>query len=53
VVEGDCRIAPEALKKNENFTNRLKLDPEIKCYLPACRAILHAVSVQYQNRSTS
>ena len=26
---------PEALaKKKENFANRLKLDPEIKCYLP-------------------
>jgi len=30
---------PEALiKRNENFANRLKLDPEIKCYMPVCLA---------------
>ncbi len=23
-----------AAKKKENFANRLKLDPEVKCYLP-------------------
>jgi hypothetical protein len=35
VVEGDLPYRPEALaKKKENFTNRLKLDPEVKCYLP-------------------
>ena len=35
VVEGDLPYRPEALaKKRENFTNRLKLDPEVKCYLP-------------------
>jgi hypothetical protein len=35
VVEGDIPYKPEALaKKKENFANRLKLDPEIKCYLP-------------------
>src|SRR5262245_55308796 len=31
---GTIPYKPEALaKKKENFTNRLKLDPEIKCYM--------------------
>jgi hypothetical protein len=36
VVEGDqIPYLPAALaKKKENFANRLKLDPEVKCYLP-------------------
>lgn len=36
VVEGgSIPYKPEALaKKKENFANRLKLDPEVKCYLP-------------------
>jgi hypothetical protein len=36
VVEGGAiPYRPEALaKKKENYANRLKLDPEIKCYLP-------------------
>jgi hypothetical protein len=36
VVEGGpLPYRPEALaKKQENYANRLKLDPEIKCYLP-------------------
>jgi hypothetical protein len=36
VVEGGALpYRPEALaKRNENRTNRLKLDPEVKCYLP-------------------
>ena len=35
IVEGEIPYRPEALaKKKENFENRLKLDPEIKCYLP-------------------
>jgi hypothetical protein len=36
VVEGGTLpYTPEALKKrNENRANRLKLDPEVKCYLP-------------------
>ena len=36
VVEGgEIPYRPEALaKKKENFSNRLKLDPEVKCYLP-------------------
>ena len=37
VVEGgEIPYRPEALakKRNENRANRLKLDPEIKCYLP-------------------
>ena len=35
VVEGELPYRPEALaKKKENFENRLKLDPEIKCYRP-------------------
>jgi hypothetical protein len=36
VVEGGkIPYKPEALaKKKENFANRLKLDPEVKCYLP-------------------
>ena len=36
VVEGgEIPYLPAALaKKKENFTNRLKADPEVKCYLP-------------------
>jgi hypothetical protein len=36
VVEGgDIPYLPAALaKKKENFANRLKLDPEVKCFLP-------------------
>ncbi len=36
VVEGgDIPYKPEALtRKKENFTNRWKLDPEVKCYMP-------------------
>ena len=36
IVEGGViPYKPEALaKKKENFANRMKLDPEIKCYLP-------------------
>jgi hypothetical protein len=36
VVEGGkIPYKPEALvKRNENFANRVKLDPEIKCYMP-------------------
>jgi hypothetical protein len=35
VVEGEIPYRPEALaKKKENFANRMKLDPENKCYLP-------------------
>src|SRR6185436_21124199 len=35
VVEGELPYRPEAMaKKKENFANRLKLHPEIKCYRP-------------------
>jgi hypothetical protein len=35
IVEGGLPYKPEALaKKKANYANRLKLDPEIKCYLP-------------------
>ena len=36
VVEGDeiPYLPAAAEKKKENFANRLKLDPEVKCYLP-------------------
>src|SRR5262249_35245204 len=36
VVEGDTiPYLPAALnKKKENFANRVKLDPEVKCYMP-------------------
>jgi hypothetical protein len=35
IVDGELPYRPEALaKKKENYANRLKLDPEIKCYLP-------------------
>ena len=35
VVDGEIPYKPEALaKKKDNAANRLKLDPEIKCYLP-------------------
>jgi hypothetical protein len=35
VVEGEIPYRPDALaKKKENYANRLKLDPEIMCYLP-------------------
>ena len=48
VVEGgEIPYKPEAAaKQKENFTNRLKLDPEIKCYMGGVpRSYLHAVSV--------
>jgi hypothetical protein len=36
---GEIPYLPAALaKKRENFEKRLSLDPEIKCYLPVCRA---------------
>ena len=35
IVEGQLPYTPQALaKKKENYANRIKLDPEIKCYLP-------------------
>jgi hypothetical protein len=35
VVDGEIPYRPEALaKKKENYANRMKLDPEIMCYLP-------------------
>ncbi|MBV9768205.1 MAG: hypothetical protein JOZ32_01430, partial [Bryobacterales bacterium] len=36
VVEGGVipYLPAAAQKKKENYTNRLKLDPEVKCYLP-------------------
>ena len=35
IVDGQLPYTPQALaKRKENFANRLKLDPEIKCYLP-------------------
>jgi hypothetical protein len=35
IVDGPLPYKPEALaKKKENYANRIKLDPEIKCYLP-------------------
>ena len=35
VEDGEIPYRPEALaKKKENYNNRLKLDPEVKCYLP-------------------
>ena len=35
ITDGPLPYKPEALaKKKENYANRLKLDPEIKCYLP-------------------
>jgi len=35
IVEGQIPYTPQALaQKKENFANRLKLDPEIRCYLP-------------------
>jgi hypothetical protein len=49
VVEGGTLpYKPEALaKKRENFANRLKLDPEIKCYLPGVpRAIYQGFPFQ-------
>ena len=46
IIDGPLPYKPEALaKKKENFANRLKLDPEIKCYLPGVpRGDVHAVS---------
>ena len=49
VVEGgEIPYMPEARKKQqENYANRLKLDPEIKCYLPGVpRATYHAFPFQ-------
>src|SRR5258708_7465124 len=36
VVEGGTipYLPAAAAKKKENFTNRMKLDPELKCYMP-------------------
>ena len=35
ITDGPLPYKPEALaKKKENYANRIKLDPEIKCYLP-------------------
>ena len=35
IVDAPLPYKPEALaKKKENYANRIKLDPEIKCYLP-------------------
>lgn len=35
IVDGQIPYTPQALaRKKENFANRLKLDPEIRCYLP-------------------
>jgi hypothetical protein len=35
ITDGPLPYKPEALvKKKDNYANRLKLDPEIKCYLP-------------------
>src|SRR4029450_1730451 len=35
ITDGPLPYKPEALaKKRANYANRLKLDPEIKCYLP-------------------
>src|SRR5881628_3548528 len=35
ITDGPLPYKPEALaKKKANYANRLKLDPEIKCYLP-------------------
>jgi hypothetical protein len=35
IVDGQIPYTPQALAtKKENFANRLKLDPEIRCYLP-------------------
>jgi hypothetical protein len=35
VVDGDLPYLPAAAaKQKENFANRMKLDPEVKCYLP-------------------
>src|SRR5437773_7390057 len=35
IVEAPIPYKPDALaKKHDNYANRLKLDPEIKCYLP-------------------
>ena len=46
VVDGGAiPYKPEALsKKKENFTNRLKLDPEVMCYLPG---VPRATYMQY------
>jgi hypothetical protein len=35
IVDGDIPYTPAAAaKQKENFQNRLKLDPEVKCYMP-------------------
>ena len=49
IIEGSSTIPykPEALKKrDENFKNRAKEDPEVKCFLPGSSSRnLHAVSI--------
>jgi len=45
IVDGPLPYKPDALaKKKENFANRVKLDPEIKCYLPG---VPRAMYMQY------
>jgi len=45
IVDGPLPYKPDALaKKQQNFANRVKLDPEIKCYLPG---VPRAMYMQY------
>ncbi len=38
MVDGDLPYLPDAAARHkENFTNRMKLDPEVKCYPPGVR----------------
>jgi hypothetical protein len=42
IVDGALPYKPEALaKKKENFANRIKLDPEVKCYLPGTPRVMY------------
>jgi len=45
IVDGPLPYKPDALaKKKQNFANRVKLDPEVKCYLPG---VPRAMYMQY------
>jgi len=47
VVEGGeiPYLSAAAAKKKENFANRLKSDPEVKCFMPGVPRHLHALSL--------
>ena len=52
ITDGPLPYKPEALaKKKENYANRLKLDPEIKCYLPGTPRGMYIPCLLYTSQS--